>query len=215
MSATEDEVILEQSPLANDSASTVVAAVNNYAAAKKNTERATLLTCVWAIASDKSHRKHGRALVFVDTGSQRSFITESLAPKLNLPFYQTESLNLMAFGTQRIRPYKSMRTEINLRKTDGAWETFKVSTVQHITHNVPHAPSHLLKAQLIEAFAALPSITSGDQEILIGMDQLSKIMEISPSRPMRSGFSIYQTKLGPVIAGRRQVSHYGTSIVRD
>ncbi|VDM50788.1 unnamed protein product, partial [Toxocara canis] len=40
MSITEDEVILEPSPSANDSAPTVVAAVNNPAAAKKNSERA-------------------------------------------------------------------------------------------------------------------------------------------------------------------------------
>uniref|UniRef100_A0A914ZWP5 Uncharacterized protein n=1 Tax=Parascaris univalens TaxID=6257 RepID=A0A914ZWP5_PARUN len=40
------------------------------------------------------------------------------------------------------------------------------------------------------------------------MDQLSKIMEAYPPKLMKSGFLIYETKLGPVIAGRGRVSHF-------
>uniref|UniRef100_A0A9J2PQR3 Reverse transcriptase domain-containing protein n=1 Tax=Ascaris lumbricoides TaxID=6252 RepID=A0A9J2PQR3_ASCLU len=69
-----------------------------------------------------------------------------------------------------------------------------------------YAPSQLLKHHFIENWASLPTVACGDPEILIGMDQLSKIMEASTSKPMKSGFSIYETKLGPIIAGHGQVS---------
>uniref|UniRef100_A0A914S7D7 Uncharacterized protein n=1 Tax=Parascaris equorum TaxID=6256 RepID=A0A914S7D7_PAREQ len=40
------------------------------------------------------------------------------------------------------------------------------------------------------------------------MDQISKIMETSQPKRMKSGFSIYETKLGPITAGRERVSHF-------
>uniref|UniRef100_A0A0M3ID01 DUF1758 domain-containing protein n=1 Tax=Ascaris lumbricoides TaxID=6252 RepID=A0A0M3ID01_ASCLU len=194
------ETIIEETSSTPKPPTSVVASVSNQVTARNKGE-ATLLMCVHATAADQLHRKREKVLVFIDTGSQRSFITERLATKLSLPFSQIENLNLMAFATQRIKPYRSMRTTVSLKTVGGNWQPFDVSTVKQITHNVQYAPSQLLKHHFIENWASLPTVACGDPEILIGMDQLSKIMEVSTSKPVKSGFSIYETKLGPIIAG--------------
>uniref|UniRef100_A0A914S626 Uncharacterized protein n=1 Tax=Parascaris equorum TaxID=6256 RepID=A0A914S626_PAREQ len=146
----------------------LMASVSNQMATT-NKGQATLLMCVLATAADQLRQKCERVLVFIDTGSQRSFTTEGLARKLNLPSLQ-----------------------VHCKRNNAQCSA---------------CTSHLLKHHFIEKRASLPMVACDDPDVLIGMDQLSKIMETSPPKAMKSGFSIYDTKLGPIIADRGRVSH--------
>ena len=98
---------------------------------------------------EKSGKQTIRLLL--DTGSQRSYITEQLADKLQLQIKGSETLTVYTFNTSKPRQLQTPVTELRLLTKDGSSLHLRVNVVPKITGTLQRACldtkniEHLLK----------------------------------------------------------------------
>ena len=78
--------------------------------------------------------------LILDSGSQRSYITESVAKGLKLPLDSTERLSVVTFGTDKPKKIDCKLSKVQLCLKDKNTTTLNVTVVPNITgttHRVP------------------------------------------------------------------------------
>jgi len=81
----------------------------------------------------KSRRATTRLLL--DTGNQRTYITNKLAEKLQLPITESETLTVYTFSASKPRELHTPFTELRLLTKEGASLHLRVNVVPKITDN--------------------------------------------------------------------------------
>ena len=71
------------------------------------------------IKSTNSGYRHNIRLL-LDSGSQRTYITESLAKKLDLKMGNTDEIMLVTFGSEKPKRIRSPTTKLDLVLKDGS-----------------------------------------------------------------------------------------------
>ena len=99
--------------------STQATPVVNTATATSKERREVLLHTVFTNVQSPDGSKEIKARILLDSGSQRSYVTNSLKSKLNLTPVKTETLNLNTFGDQRVIKQKCDLVEVSLKGTSG------------------------------------------------------------------------------------------------
>ena len=74
--------------------------------------------------------------LILDSGSQRSYITEKLAKGLKLPLDQTEKLSVVTFGSDKPKKIECRPSELSLILKDGSVMSLKVTVVPSITGKI-------------------------------------------------------------------------------
>ncbi|KAI3418809.1 hypothetical protein GPALN_007909 [Globodera pallida] len=74
---------------------------------KGNDTCTILMTTMSKIFNPAQQHRRMRATVFIDPGSQRSFITKRAAKRLKLPVVDTEECHLTSFGARKAKKYIS------------------------------------------------------------------------------------------------------------
>ena len=74
--------------------------------------------------------------IMLDSGSQRTYVTETLARNLNLHLRATEKLAVVTFGTERPKYLQYRPSELQLLLKDGKQITLDVSVVPNITERI-------------------------------------------------------------------------------
>lgn len=146
---------------------------------------------------------------FLDSGSQKSFITENLAKKLSIEPTLKKELNINTFGNSSYKSIKTWNTEIELKLTDGSYLPIKVLVVPTIAQKIQlvKTPQKLWKSKNnIEIKKVIP-------EILIGSDFYWKIC-LPTEQNLPSGFYSLKTKLGNMIVGNGKLS-YNSKILNN
>uniref|UniRef100_A0A7E4VT18 DUF1758 domain-containing protein n=1 Tax=Panagrellus redivivus TaxID=6233 RepID=A0A7E4VT18_PANRE len=101
-----------------------------------------------------------KAVIFIDTGSEASFIHRKLARQLRLKPECQVTLNIKPFEAAEM-PLKTKQTTVRLQLADGAWKPLKVYIVDNFIGKVKRADGD---------DKASPSIREETPDILIGMD---------------------------------------------
>ena len=152
---------------------------------------------------EKSGKQTIRLLL--DTGSQRSYITEQLADKLQLPIKGSETLTVYTFNTSKPRQLQTPVTELRLLTKDGSSLHLRVDVVPKITGTLQRACfdtkkiEHLLK-DITLADSIPASKETASIELLLGSDYYCDIF--SGDIQVVPGLNLMASKLGWILTGR-------------
>jgi len=161
-----------------------------------------LLQTARALASDgKGSRSVNKRILF-DTGSQRSYITESLAKRLDLKPLKKERLQLNTFGEPGFRGKSCDLVQINLQKLNGKdslqLQALRLPTIYSSLPSIVNQEQYpsLLKLDLADP----PSKEPHGIDLLIGSDYYWSIMGEEVIRT-EGGPTVVQSKLGWSLSG--------------
>lgn len=172
--------------------------------------------------------------MLLDSGSQRTYITETLARKLHLKLGEINEIALVTFGSEKPKIIKTPSTVVDIELRDGSVLKISANVVPSITGSIQRRPfntnclkywEYLWKENALAD--TLPSEReSSTIDLLIGNDYyldliLPQKVEIQP------GLYMLGSKLGWILAGRTSdsvketteqsllVITYGTEIEKE
>ncbi|MEW8544133.1 MAG: DUF1759 domain-containing protein, partial [Candidatus Thiodiazotropha sp.] len=144
-----------------------------------------------------------------DTGSQRTYITESLAKKLNLKRGEESEIQLVTFGSENPKTQQTRETNIGIMLKGGSVMNISASVVPSITGSILRRPvqckslsnwEHLWNEDnLADSFPTEKETTT--IELLIGNDYYLDL--ILPQRvEVQPGLYMLASRLGWILTGR-------------
>ena len=147
--------------------------------------------------------------LILDSGSQRSYITEKLAKGLNLSLNQTERLSVVTFGSDKPKRIECKSSELSLLLKDGSVLSLRVTVVPNITGKINRVPLKLGDIEFInKEFSehkladSLPcQAESSTIEMLIGNDYYFELLQ--PRKiDFGEGLFLFYSKLGWILSGQ-------------
>ncbi len=148
--------------------------------------------------------------IFLDGGSQRTFVSHAFASSLHLPGEGVECLTIKTFGNASPKIYDSRLVHFDLLLNDGNSLPIEANVQDELTRNL-----HLeaLSTEDVEFLQNLPAnyvasdipFTAKDfmPDILIGNDYFWDIVQMS-RKTLPSGLHLISSKLGLLLGGRAQ-----------
>ena len=157
-------------------------------------------------AMDLGQSKSEITRVLMDTGSQRTYITEEIVKKLNLTTEGNVKLTVFTFGASKPKEIATPIVTVLLKSKKGNTISIKASVVPKISGNVQRAPikidNQLKINRKCELADTLPKHTeSSSIGILIGNDYYNDIMSTERIK-IHEGLYIIKSKFGWMINGR-------------
>ena len=139
--------------------------------------------------------------MLLDTGSQRTHITNELVGKLQLPITGSETLTVYTFSASKPRELHTPVTELQLLTKDGSSLHLRVTVVPKITGNLQRAYinaenfTHLLKD--------IPVADSVPSTYMLGNDYYCDIFSGDIAiKAVSPGLNLMESKLGRILTGR-------------
>uniref|UniRef100_A0A1I7WK10 DUF1758 domain-containing protein n=1 Tax=Heterorhabditis bacteriophora TaxID=37862 RepID=A0A1I7WK10_HETBA len=154
-----------------------------------------------------------KVLAFLDSGSNRSYITSELARQLNLRSQSVEQLHLNTFANTKPTVIPSHKHSLNILLKNNARATLTVTSLDNMTNNLRFVKITKYDMQRIkrQSILHLP-YTSEKPAILIGSDYLWDILKDYSYTILPSGFLLLDTKVGNLITGRGRVTQLNRNI---
>ena len=112
--------------------SDVTAPTTNMSSISAKGNNLVLLQTARALASDGTSSRSANVRILFDTGSQRSYVTESLVKHLNLKPLRKERLQLNTFGEPGFKGKSCELVQIRLQKLNSN-ESFQLQALQFPT----------------------------------------------------------------------------------
>ena len=172
--------------------------------------------------------------MLLDSGSQRTYITESLAKKINLKMGKKEEIMLVTFGSDTPKRIKTPTIKLNILLKDGSTLKISANVVPQIAGSIQRRPVNLKSVKnweylwtefsLADDFPNVRETSS--VELLIGNDYYLDI--ILPQKiEIQPGLYMLGSKLGWILSGRTSetventaepsmfILTYGTDVNRE
>ena len=140
--------------------------------------------------------------MILDSGSQRTYVTETLAEKLHLQLNSPERLSVVTFGTEKPKYLQYMPSKIQLILKDGSLIILNVSVVPNITGRITRNPlnqndktflkSEGWESKLADVLPVKPGFSS--VEMLVGNDYYFDLL-LPEKMNLRPGLCLFQSKL--------------------
>ena len=161
-----------------------------------------LLQTAQCVAANADTTRSTTVRVLFDTGSQRTYITNSLKSRLGLKPIERESLRLSTFGNDRVRKESCDIVKLSLRKGEG--ESVDIAAL-----NFPVICSSLPLQVDVSAYPHIEGLPLADEfsgqehdsiDVLIGSDQYWNFIT---GETVRGGFvpTAVSSKLGWLLSG--------------
>ena len=184
--------------------STTITAENTLLASDEH----VLMQTATAEVEDLQKSRKETVRVLLDTGSQRTYITEQLAERLQLPIKGSETLTIYTFSSSKPRQLQTPVTELRLLTKDGSSLHLRVNVVPKITGTLQRASfdtkniEHLLK-DITLADSIPTSKGAASIELLLGNDYYCDIFSGDISiKQVIPGLNLMASKLGWILTGR-------------
>ncbi len=157
-----------------------------------------------AFNPDSPHQSR-RVRIVLDSGSQRSYVTEHVARELSLTPEGKQPMTIMTFGTSEEQPQVCDRVRLSLALKNGRTRQLKLFTVPIICEPLSCQPvsvcqdsfDHLMGLDLADPSDGRSRL---DIDILVGSDQYWDLTT-GETRRGRSGPVAINTELGWVLSG--------------
>lgn len=178
--------------------STTITAENTLLASD---EQVPMQTATAEVEDLQKSRKQTIRLL-LDTGSQRTYITEQLAEKLQLPINGSEILTVYTFSTTKPRQLQTPVTELRLLMKDGSSLHLRVNVVRKITGTLQRACINTKKIEhLLKDITLADSIPTSNEtaslELLLGNNYYCDILSGDvPMKQVIPGLTLMASKLG-------------------
>ncbi|XP_019852066.1 PREDICTED: uncharacterized protein LOC109581974 [Amphimedon queenslandica] len=141
--------------------------------------------------------------VILDTGSQRSYITERMRDRLALRPLGQQDISILAFGSREGQAQSCDLVKIGLETKSGPKLELKLLSVPHICEPLSSSAVHLEKYFALQDSDLADTLTyTGpiEPQILIGSDQYWNILTGEIVRSEKGPVAVH-TRLGWVISG--------------
>ena len=147
--------------------------------------------------------------VLLDSGSQRTYITEELAKKLMLQGDDEQEIHLVTFGSTTPKVIKTKSAQLQLKQRDGTLMKIIANIVPSITGTVQRQPATFESQERFEKIIkglqladTIPHEKESDSvQILIGSDYYLDV--ILPDRiKVQSGLYLLNSRFGWILTGR-------------
>jgi hypothetical protein len=177
-------------------------------------ESVLLATATVEVSSISGSHKITARLLF-DSGSQRSYITETLAKKLNLQSTSTVSLLLSTFGATKPKPINSVIVPLRIKLNDGIYFTLNANVTPFITSGIHRElidKSSIASLNRLVLADSLP--TQADviyTDLLIGSDYYNDFV-LSTKFEVSSGLYCIDTTVGWIVQGRHSVTQQNANL---
>ena len=168
-----------------------------------------LMQTATATISDTSGNQSMPIRMILDSGSQRTYITEKLAKNLKLKLSPIEKVTVATFGSDKVKLIKYRPTKLQISLRDGSLMPVEASVVPHITGKLSRIPLNtedltFLKNEgwepkLADSLPTDSELTSVD--LLIGNDYYFDLL-MSKKMEFGGGLFLFQSKLGWILGGR-------------
>ena len=171
--------------------------------------RHILMQTATVMVKDLHGKLSAKIRLILDSGSQRSYVTESLAKQLKLPLDTTESLSVVTFASDKPKQLECKSSKVQLSLKDGKTMTLKITVVPNITGKIHRVPLRMediefLNKELGHSMLAdpLPNHTESSMiDMLIGNDYYFDLLE--PRKlDLGDGVFLFNSKLGWVLGGQ-------------
>ena len=172
-------------------------------------EQVILQTATTTVSADHGPPTRTRARLLLDSGSQRTYMSERLASKLRLQPVLEEPLSVSTFGDTRPFTVNTSLVHFQLGLKDGSCMALTANVIPNITGAIhrgttPAADEAFLRALPPDMLADnIPSANDNASEVdlLIGSDFFWTIMQ-SDRLTLPSGLLLISSKLGYVLTGK-------------
>ena len=149
------------------------------------------------------------AQILLDSGSQRTYITESLAKRLNLKLGDKDEFMLVTFVSAKPKRTESRNTKLDIVLKDGSILTISADVVPQIAESIQRRPVNLKTLDnwtyLWNEFSLADDLPTEREtssvELLIGNDYYLDII-LSQKMEVQSGLYMLGSKLGWILSGR-------------
>ena len=147
--------------------------------------------------------------ILLDSGSQRTYVTEALADKLQLKREKEEEIKLVTFGCDRPKTVKTAQTKLSIKLNNGQYLDVTANIVPVISGTVQRKAMTLCSSKNMEHLVksldladTIPLETeSSTVELLVGNDYYLDI--ILPQKiEVQPGLYLLSSKLGWIVTGR-------------
>ncbi|CAJ0609138.1 unnamed protein product [Cylicocyclus nassatus] len=150
------------------------------------------LMVVHAVTENYRTRTDELLTVFLDSGSQHSFICTSLAKHLGLPFRNTKEVTTLTFGGHQFTEESSEVTlvlwdQYNYPIELELWTRETITTVPRTnTRNDSDIVDYEDRVEV---------------DVLIGIDNYWRVVDLHKNEKLPSGLTLSHTRFGPVLSG--------------
>ncbi|VDI78452.1 Hypothetical predicted protein [Mytilus galloprovincialis] len=147
--------------------------------------------------------------VLLDSGSQRTYVSETLAKKLRLKVESVEEVSVITFGSDKPKLVKTEKVTLQMKLVDGTKMKISANVVPKITGSVLRRPVSIKNCQNYEYlwnnFSLADTLPTENEkttiELLIGNDYYLDI--ILPEKiEIQPGLYLLGSKFGWIITGR-------------
>ncbi|KAK6028872.1 zinc knuckle [Ostertagia ostertagi] len=149
--------------------------------------------------------------IMLDTGADRSFISDELADRLQLTNVDTTELTINTFASQKPMKRTCRNTVMKLWDVDGNQHTFTVTRISTITPTLARSSLSKEDKKFIyenEIHLSIdPSIKKVQPTVLLGCADLFSILGngLQKQYTLPSGLKVIPSKLGYLISGRSKL----------
>ena len=154
------------------------------------------------------------ARILLDSGSQRSFITNSLARRLGLKPELKETISLSTLTATHSKTIHTDLVTVKIQLRDGSSANLHVNSIPTITNELarPAIPERDLEyIRVMDATSLADTIPTSPEtihvDILVGSDYFWQFVECSHVT-LPSGLQLVQSKFGYLLAGSRTVNNF-------
>nr|CAD2195513.1 unnamed protein product [Meloidogyne enterolobii] len=169
--------------------------------------RALLMTIEAPIYNPQRPNIKQKALIFIDPGSQRSFISAKLADSLNLPvIVANETCRLTSFGERRAKEYKSDLVRANLQTKGGGKLSIVLNKLKFLVNPLPLYDLKELTGEELNQVRLTTNVEHRQPDLLIGMDLFHEL-KVEKKTTLPSGFTISDSRLGKLLSGAGQIEN--------
>ena len=138
--------------------------------------------------------------IMMDTGNQRTYVTENIVKKLGLQSEGTDTLKIFTFGANKPKNIMTKLVSIVLKSKEGNTVSVKASVVAQISGSIQRTPvqlnSQLALERKYKLADTLPKTTeSSTIGLLIGSDYYNEIMS-SEKLKIQEGLYVIKSTFG-------------------
>jgi len=169
---------------------------------KDNVALLSTKVTVFKIENDKQPSKKVEAFVFLDSGSQRTYITNDLKEKLKLPVKNHQVLSIGTFASKTPQKIHSSLVDLGIQLKNGEIKTIQANAVPFLTQSLKTAS--ISQDDLAIAINLYPDLSSSEisnntilkPDILIGMDLFWDFFDQVMPLKLPSGLTAVTSKIG-------------------
>ena len=168
---------------------------------------ALLMSVEVTVCNPEDLTKQAKALVFLDPGSQATFIKTSLANQLGLSTYDTESITLSGINGQK-SDVKLNHVKFGLQPKENYIKVVKARTLDKIVN-----PQVTVAVTLEDVDKLNNKMLNLEQkvvepDILIGIEYYHEL-KVRATKRLKSGFWLVESLLGNMLSGEGKIQQKG------